>query len=99
MKIARIIFLAGTAALTIIGSAALAQQASTGVVTKLDRINGVVAIQRTQTGTVGATAGGAVDEFKVANGVSLDDLHAGDRITFSTTETGGIKTITKFEKK
>lgn len=43
MKIATII-LAGTAALAIIGSAALAQQALTGMVTKIDRINGIIAI-------------------------------------------------------
>ena len=97
MNIAKTI-LAGTAALTIIGSAALAQQGLTGLVTKLDRINGVIAIQRTQTGTVGANTSGAVDEFKVASGLSLQDLHAGDRITFFTAETGGIKTITKFER-
>ncbi|TMJ21488.1 MAG: copper-binding protein [Alphaproteobacteria bacterium] len=96
MKIAKII-LAGTAALTIIGSAALAQQPLTGTITKLNRINGTVAIQQTQSGTVGANSGGA-EEFKVQDGVSLDTLHAGDKVTFSTTETGGVKTITKLQK-
>ena len=43
MKIAKII-LAGTVTLSIIGSAALAQQARTGTVTKIDRIHGTVAI-------------------------------------------------------
>ena len=96
MKIAKII-LAGTAALTIIGSAALAQLPLTGTITKLNRINGTVAIQQTQSGTVGANSGGA-EEFKVQDGVSLDTLHAGDKVTFSTTETGGVKTITKLQK-
>ena len=53
MKILMII-LAGTAALTIISSAALAQQALTGAVTKVDRINRTIAIQQTQSGTIGA---------------------------------------------
>jgi Cu/Ag efflux protein CusF len=97
MNIAKII-LAGAAALTIVCPAALAQQALTGMVTKLDRIHGVVAIQRTQTGTVGTNAAGAIEEFKVQGGVSLDNLHAGDMITFATTDAGGVKTITKFEK-
>jgi Cu/Ag efflux protein CusF len=97
MKIAKII-LAGTAALTIIGSAALAQQALTGTVTKIDRINGIIAIQQTQSGTTGANTGGAAEEFKAQGGLSLDALHAGDRVTFSAAETGGIKTITKFQK-
>ena len=97
MKIAKII-LAGSAALTIISSAALAQQALTGTVTKIDRINRTIAIQQTQSGTVGANTGGAAQEFKAQNGLSLDALHAGDKVTFSTTETGGIKTITKLQK-
>jgi Cu/Ag efflux protein CusF len=97
MKIAGII-LAGTATLTIIGTAALAQQARTGTLTKVDRIHGTVAIQQTQDGTVGANTGGAAEEFKIQNGLSLDALHAGDKVTFSVTETGGSKTITKLQK-
>jgi Cu/Ag efflux protein CusF len=97
MKIAKII-LAGTAALTIISSAALAQQMLTGTVTKVDRINGSVAIKQTQSGTVGANSGGAAEEFKAQDGLSLDTLHAGDTITFSATEKDGIKTITKLQK-
>ena len=95
MKIAKII-LAGAAVLTIISSAALAQQALTGTVTRVDRINRTVAIQQTQSGTIGANTGGAAEEFKAQDGLSLDTLHAGDKVTFSATETGGIKTITKF---
>ena len=97
MKIAKII-LAGTAALTIISSAALAQQALTGTVIKIDRINGSIAIQREQSGTVGANTGGTAEEFKAQAGLSLEAVHAGDKVTFSTTETGGIKTITKLQK-
>jgi hypothetical protein len=97
MKIANIIF-AGTAALTIISSAALAQQALTGTVTTINRINGTIAIRQTQSGTVGANTGGAAEVFKAQDGVSLDTLHAGDKVTFTTKETAGIKTITKLEK-
>ena len=97
MKIAKII-LAGTAALTVIGSAALAQQPLTGTITKLNRINGTIAIQPTQSGTVGANSGGAGEEYKVQEGLSLDTVHAGDKVTFSTTEKDGAKTITKLQK-
>ena len=48
--------------------------------------------------TTGANSGGAAEEFKAQNGLSLDALHAGDKVTFSATETGGIKTITKLQK-
>jgi Cu/Ag efflux protein CusF len=97
VKIAKII-LAGTAALTIIGSAALAQQALTGTITKVDRINGTVAIRQTQSGTVGANTGGASEDFKAQDGLSLDAVHAGDKVTFTATEAGGTKTITKLQK-
>jgi Cu/Ag efflux protein CusF len=97
MKIARIL-LGGIAALAIISSAALAQQALTGTLTKIDRINRTVAIQQTQDGTIGANTGGAAEEFKAQDGLALDALHAGDKVTFSATEAGGIKTITKLQK-
>ena len=97
MKIAEII-LAGTAALTIISSAALAQQVLTGTVTKVDRISGTIAIQQAQSGTIGANTVLAAEEFKAQHGLSLDDVHAGDKVTFSATEKGGIKTITKLQK-
>jgi Cu/Ag efflux protein CusF len=95
-KIAKVI-LAGAATLTVISSAASAQQALTGTITKIDRIHGIVAIQQTQSGTTGANTGGAA-EYKTQQGLSLDTLHAGDSVTFSATETGGIKTITKLQK-
>jgi Cu/Ag efflux protein CusF len=96
MKIAKVIS-AGTVAL-IINSAALAQQAPTGTITGINRINGTIAIQRAQTGTVGANTGGSAEEFKVQSGLSLDDVHAGDRVSFSVKETGGTRTITKIQK-
>ena len=93
-KIAKVILLG---AATLISSAASSQQELTGTITKVDRINGTVAIQQTQSGTTGANIGGA-EEFKTPQGLSLDTLHAGDRVTYSVTETGGVKTITKLQK-
>jgi Cu/Ag efflux protein CusF len=83
--------------LTAISSATLAQQTLTGTVTTIDRINGTIAIQPTQSGTVGANTGGATEQFKVPDGM-LNTLHAGDKVTLSVSETGGTKTITKLEK-
>jgi Cu/Ag efflux protein CusF len=97
MNIAKIM-LAGTTALIIVSSAALAQEALNGTVTGLNRLNGTITIQQTQAGTVGANAGSSGQEFKVQDGLSLDDLHAGNRVTFSVTERGGVKTITKLQK-
>jgi Cu/Ag efflux protein CusF len=97
MKIAKII-LAGAAALILASSGAAAEQALTGTVTKIDRIHGTIAIQRTQGGTVGANSNGGSEEFKAQEGLALDAVHAGDKVTFSTTEAGGVKTVTKLQK-
>jgi cold shock CspA family protein len=85
----------------VISSATLAQQALTGTVTMVNRIKGTITIQPTQSGTESATvgaAGGAAELFKVQAGM-LTTLHAGDRVTFSVSDTGDTKTITKIEKK
>jgi Cu/Ag efflux protein CusF len=89
--------LAGGTILAIIGSAAFAQQVTTanGMITKIDRTTGIIAIKRTQDGTVGTTSG--AEEFKMQGG-SLEPWHAGDRVSFTATEAGGTKTITKIEK-
>ena len=90
--------IAGTAALIILGSTAFAQQLETGTVTRIDRVNGTVAIQQTPSGTVGAGSGGAAEEYKVQSGMSLDAVHAGDRVSFSATGSGATKTITKLQR-
>ena len=95
MKLAKTI-LAGSM-LALISSVALAQQALTGTVTTVDRINGTIAIQQTQSGTVGANTGGATEQFK-AQADMLTTLHAGDKVKFSASEAGETKTITKIEK-
>jgi hemolysin activation/secretion protein len=75
----------------------------TGTVTRIDRLDGTIAIQlqRTpsQSGTVGANTGGAAEEVKTrVQGNLLNTLHAGDRVKFSLTETGGTKTIANIER-
>jgi hypothetical protein len=97
MKLARILS-AGAAAALIVSSAALAQQMLTGTITGINRLNDTVAIQQTQSGTVGANTRGVGEEFKVQRGLSLEDLHAGDKVSFSVSETGGSRTVTKLQK-
>ena len=97
MKIVKII-LAATAVFTIATLPASGQQALTGMVTKIDRINGTLAIQHPQNGTTGAGGGaGVTEEFKAQEGVSLEKLHAGDKVTVSVAEKGGVKTVTKIQ--
>src|SRR5215471_12853872 len=97
--------LAGAALLSVLTSAAFAEQ---GVVTKIDRLNRMISIQPTQpaqSGTVGANAGAAADpaqdfkaqDFKAQERMSLDDVHAGDRVNYSATVEGTPRTITKLE--
>jgi Cu/Ag efflux protein CusF len=84
--------------LTAISSVTFAQQTLTGTITTIDRINGTIAVQLTQSGTVGASSGGATERFKVPDGGMLNTLHAGDKVTLSVSEAGGTRTIAKLEK-
>jgi Cu/Ag efflux protein CusF len=97
MKLAKLI-VAGS---LLIGmpSLASAQQTVTGTVTTIDRISGTIGIQQPQGGTVGAGTGGATEQQYKAPEGSLEKMHAGDKVTFSFTESGGKKTITKIDNK
>ena len=96
MKIAKAIF-AGAALVLLTCSSAIAQQSMTGTISKVDEANGKIAIQQTQGGTVGASSG-AAEEFKVQDGLVFNAVKPGDKVTFTVTDTGGVKTITKLEK-
>jgi Cu/Ag efflux protein CusF len=97
MKMTKII-LASAAVIAIISSGAWAQQALTGSITKVDEASGKITIQQTQSGTVGANVGSATDEFKVQDGLLFNALRAGDKVVFTATDIGGIRTITKLQK-
>jgi Cu/Ag efflux protein CusF len=96
MKAARIT-LAAAVALVWSLPALAAEQGATGVVTGINRLNGTVAIKRVQNGTVGASATTA-EEFKVKDNAMIEDVHAGDRVTFSTADGSGTKTIIKLDR-
>jgi Cu/Ag efflux protein CusF len=89
--------LAATAILTLAGTVAFAEDDLRGQVTQVNRLNNTVAIRPIQEGTVGANTAGSEQQFKVKDGVSLEDLHAGNRITYSVTDNGGTRTVTKFK--
>jgi Cu/Ag efflux protein CusF len=97
MKVARIVS-AGLAAVIAASFPALAQQARTGVITEINRLNNTIAIRQIQNGTVGANTSGGSEVFKIQNGVSLETLHAGDRVNYSANDAGGARTITKIER-
>jgi Cu/Ag efflux protein CusF len=88
---------AGAAAAGMLTFAALAQQNMAGMITKIDRLNNTIVIQQTQGGTVGAGSG-TMQEFKVQDTKQLEPFHAGDKVNFSATESGGTKTITDLKK-
>jgi hypothetical protein len=90
------------AAITFCGSAFAQQQGIEGTITGINRLTGTVAITPTQSATVGSNAPASVpvpaEQFKVKDGALLDAVHAGDRVTYSVAETGGMKTITKLDR-
>lgn len=75
-----------------------AEQGATGVVTGINRLNGTVAIKRVQDGTVGANVPATAEEFKVKDNAMIEEVHAGDRVTFSTADGSGTKTIIKLDR-
>ena len=94
MKIATIL-LAGTLVLSV-GGAARADDA-TGLVTQLNRLTNTISIKRVQSGTVGANTTGGAENFKVRDGLSTDNLHAGDKISFQSADKNGVQTLTGFK--
>jgi Cu/Ag efflux protein CusF len=95
--------LANVAVLTIIGSAALAQEdQTTGRIIRIDQANGMITLQHRQGGTVGAVgADNLVDIYKMKDGLTLNGLNAleaGDRVVFTEAQIGGVRTVTKIEK-
>ena len=95
MKIPSIL-LAGTLVLGVSG-VARAADSQTGMVTQLNRLTNTISIKRVQTGTVGANPAGAAENFKVKDGLSTDELHAGDRISFESDDKSGVLTLTGFK--
>jgi Cu/Ag efflux protein CusF len=85
-------------AIVIVSSGALAQQSLTGSITRVDEANGKITIQQAQSGTVGTSTGGAAEDFKVQDGLLFNAVQPGDKVVFTATEVGGVKTITKLEK-
>lgn len=90
---------AGAAALSMLATCALADD-MTGMVTRIDRLNGTISIQQMQKGTVGGSAGGAgaLQEYKTKDAAMLDAVHAGDRVSYSATDNNGTGTLTKLKK-
>jgi Cu/Ag efflux protein CusF len=99
MRTAKTLFLAAAAiSSSICMSATAAEQSATGMITGINRLNGTIAIRPIQDGTVGQGPGAGAEEFRVQDGAMLDVVHAGDRVTFSSRESGGVKTITKLDR-
>jgi len=97
MRITKTIF-ASAVAIAIISSGALAQQALTGSITKVDEASGKITIQQTQGGTVGSNTAGAADEYKVQDGLLFNAMQVGDKVVFTAAEVDGVRTITKLQK-
>jgi len=91
--------LATAAAITVLASSAFADD-MTGMVTGINRLTNTISIQETQKGTVGGSAGGAgaLQQYKAKDPAMLDAVHAGDRVTYTATDTDGASTLTKLQK-
>jgi len=97
MRIAEFI-LVGAAFVVVTSFSALAQQPRLGLITEVNRLNNTIAIRKIQVGTVGANNSGPSESFKVPSNISLESIHAGDRVSYSANESEGTKTITKIDR-
>jgi Cu/Ag efflux protein CusF len=80
-------------------SFASAQEARRGTVVGVDEATGSITIQQPQAGTVGANSpAGPPDRYAVQDGLLFNALRAGDKVTFSSQEISGVKTITQLQK-
>jgi hypothetical protein len=71
----------------------IVQQKLAGTISKVDEANGKIAIQQTQSGTV-------LNPLLLSGNLKLvfNAMQPGDRVVFSVTKVGDIKTITILEK-
>ena len=76
-----------------------AQEARRGTVVGVDEATGSITIQQPQAGTVGAASPATPpDRYAVKDGLLFNALRAGDKVTFSSQEISGVKTITQRQK-
>jgi Cu/Ag efflux protein CusF len=96
MRISKSVLAAAT--VLALGSAAWAQaQQIQGKVTKIDKANKQISLQRTSGQTVG-NAGAATETFKLLNDMSYDTLKVGDQLTIKVDNLNGVRQITKWDK-
>lgn len=85
------------------GTAYAADQTLTGLVTVVDRTTSEIIIkqdvpkQGTSSDTVGSAARAETTKFKMRDAVP-ESLHAGEKVTVTYTESGGVNTATKVEE-
>jgi len=88
----------GMAATAMVALGALAQESRSGTISRLDPAKGTVSILEGRTGTTGSSAMSTPQEYKLQDGLLINALKDGDRISFTVEEKGGVKTITKVQK-
>ena len=99
MKTSRAIMF-GIAAITMISTAAIAQQSHHGTIVQVEEAKGTITVVETPTGTTGSSAGSATQEYRLQDGLLFNALQVGDVVvTFAVQENDGVKTITNLQEK
>ena len=76
-------------------TAKTAQAGTQGMVDMVNRLDGTIGLVKPSTGD-DAAKDATFEEFKIAKSM-LDDVHAGDVVTYTATDNNGTKTITKLD--
>ena len=95
MRTARIVVASAVMAFSIAG-AAYAQQTLTGEVAAVDELSGKIGMKLS--GTVGANDATSVTTFKVEDGLLLNAVKPGDKVSFTSERVGEEMIIKKLTK-
>jgi len=88
----------GVVTLAMFSLGALAQESSSGTISRLDPAKGTVAISQAQGGTTGSSAMSSPQEYKLQDPLLFNALKDGDRISFTVEDKDGVKAITNVKK-
>lgn len=69
-----------------------------GEITKVDESTGTITLKHDQTGTVGAGAGGTIEDYKVKDGLLFNAVKAGDKVLVTVARIDGKMTISGLQK-
>jgi Cu/Ag efflux protein CusF len=96
MRIAK--SMAATAVLTLLGSGAWAAEQIPGKITKLDKANHQITLQRGAPGETVGSSSARTETFTLKHDPSFEVLKVGDQVTLKVEDLNGVREVTHYDK-